>query len=166
MKVLVFGPSGSGKTYVSSELRKLGVNAIDADAIKELSSWYDGAGNKITYPENADQIFLDNHSFLWNREFLKDYLNKNPNIYLFGALGNIFHMLDLFDKVYFLKIDPEIQKERLTYESRENPMGNTEYQRENAVIWGQELEEKARKLNIPFIKATLSPKEIIEIIGI
>ena len=166
MKVLVFGPSGSGKTYVSSELRKLGVNAIDADAIKELSSWYDGAGNKITYPENADQIFLDNHSFLWDREFLKDYLNKNPNIYLFGALGNIFHMLDLFDKVYFLKIDPEIQKERLTYESRENPMGNTEYQRENAVIWGQELEEKARKLNIPFIKATLSPKEIIEIIGI
>ena len=166
MKVLVFGPSGSGKTYVSSELRKLGVNAIDADAIKELSSWYDGAGNKITYPENADQIFLDNHSFLWDREFLKDYLNKNPNIYLFGASGNIFHMLDLFDKVYFLKIDPEIQKERLTYESRENPMGNTEYQRENAVIWGQELEEKARKLNIPFIKATLSPKEIIEIIGI
>ena len=166
MKVLVFGPSGSGKTYVSSELRKLGVNAIDADAIKELSSWYDGAGNKITYPENADQIFLDNHSFLWNREFLKDYLNKNPNIYLFGASGNIFYMLDLFDKVYFLKIDPEIQKERLTYESRENPMGNTEYQRENAVIWGQELEEKARKLNIPFIKATLSPKEIIEIIGI
>jgi len=166
MKVLVFGPSGSGKTYVSSELRKLGVNAIDADAIKELSSWYDGAGNKITYPENADQIFLDNHSFLWDREFLKDYLNKNPNIYLFGASGNIFYMLDLFDKVYFLKIDPEIQKERLTYESRENPMGNTEYQRENAVIWGQELEEKARKLNIPFIKATLSPKEIIEIIGI
>src|SRR3989338_3657146 len=166
MKVLVFGPSGPGKTYVSSELRKLGVNAIDADAIKELSSWYDGAGNKITYPENADQIFLDNHSFLWDREFLKDYLNKNPNIYLFGASGNIFYMLDLFDKVYFLKIDPEIQKERLTYESRENPMGNTEYQRENAVIWGQELEEKARKLNIPFIKATLSPKEIIEIIGI
>ena len=166
MKVLVFGPSGSGKTYVSSELRKLGVNAIDAYAIKELSSWYDGAGNKITYPENADQIFLDNHSFLWDREFLKDYLNKNPNIYLFGASGNIFYMLDLFDKVYFLKIDPEIQKERLTYESRENPMGNTEYQRENAVIWGQELEEKARKLNIPFIKATLSPKEIIEIIGI
>lgn len=166
MKVLVFGPSGSGKTYVSSELRKLGVNAIDADTIEELSSWYDGAGNKIKYPEDADQIFLDNHSFLWDREFLKDYLNKNPNIYLFGASGNIFHMLDLFDKVYFLKIDPEIQKERLTHESRENPMGNTEYQRENAVIWSQELEEKARKLNISFIKATLTPKEIIEIICI
>lgn len=160
MKELIFGPSGAGKTYLSTELRKQGVNAVDADTIEGLSSWYDGNGNKVPYQENADQDFLDNHSFLWDRNFLQDYLNKNPNVYVFGASGNVFDMVDLFDKVYFLKIDPVIQSERLMHESRENPMGNTEYQRENAVKWGQELEEKSRELKIPFLNASLSPQEI------
>lgn len=164
MKVLIFGPSGSGKTYVSQKLKTLGVNAIDADTVEGLSSWFDGAGNKVTYQIDADKTFLDNHSFLWDRKFLKNYLNKTQNVYLFGAAGNVFEMLDLFDKVYFLKIDPEIQKERLTHKSRENPMGNTDYQRENAAAWGRELELKAKDLNIPFIEALLSPMKIMSLI--
>lgn len=65
MKVLIFGASGSGKTYISSKLRPLGIKAIDADLIDSLSSWYDGSGNKVKYPEDADKEFLDNHEFLW-----------------------------------------------------------------------------------------------------
>ena len=164
MKVLIFSPSGSGKTYLSSELKKLGINAIDADSINGLSSWYDGAGNKVKYPEDADEEFFNNHSFLWDRIFLEDYLSKNPDVYIFGASGNIFDMLDLFDKVYFLKVEPDLQKERLLHQSRENPMGNTEYQRENAVRWGQQLEQKAKNLGIEFIDATLSPQETFELI--
>ena len=161
MKVLILGPSGSGKTYISSQLRKQGINAVDADKIEGLSSWYDGAGNKVAYKDNADEEFLNNHLFLWDRKFLEDYLSKNPDVYLFGVSGNIFDMLDIFDKVYFLKVDPDIQKERLTHESRENLMGKTDYQRRNAVRWGKELEQKAKIAGIKFIDATLSPKEIL-----
>ena len=161
MKVLILGPSGSGKTYISSKLRKQGINAVDTDKINGLSSYYDGAGNKVAYKEDADEEFLNNHSFLWDRNFLKDYLSKNPDVYMFGVSGNIFDMLDLFDKVYFLKVNPEIQKERLTHESRENPMGSTDYQRENALRWGKGLEQKAKTLGIKFIDATLSLKEIL-----
>lgn len=162
MKILIIGPSGSGKTYVSSKLRDLGINAVDADLIDWLSGWYDGQGNKVVYPIDADEKFLGSHSFLWNRKFLKDYLDKNPDIYLFGSSGNMFEMLDLFDKAYFLKADPNLLKERLTHESRENPMGSTEYQRENAVNWALEIEKKAKDLDIEFIDATLSPKQIFE----
>lgn len=164
MKVLVFGASGSGKTYISSQLRNFGINAIDADKIKGLSSYYDGQGNKVECPENAGKEFLNNHSFLWDRKFLEDYLNKNQDIYLFGVSGNIFDMLDLFDKVYFLKVEPDLQEERLLHQSRENPMGNTEYQRENAAAWGQQIEQKAKTLGIEFIEATLSPEEIFKLI--
>lgn len=164
MKVLIFGPSGSGKTYLSSEFKKLGVNAVDADKIDDLSSWYDGAGDKVPYKADADEDFLNNHSFLWDKKFLENYLSKNPNVYLFGVSGNIFEMLNLFDKVYFLKVEPDLQKERLLHESRENPMGSTEYQRENAVNWGQQLEQQAKSLGIIFINATLKPKEILDLI--
>lgn len=164
MKILVIGPSGSGKTYVSSKLKELGINAVDADLIDGLSDWYDGNGNKVEYPRSADQKFLDNYSFLWDKEFLKNYLEKKPDIYLFGSSGNMFEMLDLFDKTYFLKADSLLLKTRLTHESRENPMGITEYQRENAVKWGLEIEKKAKGLGIKFIDATLSPKEIFDLI--
>lgn len=164
MKILVIGASGSGKTYVSSKLKELGVNAVDADLIDGLSGWYDGRGNEVKYPNDADQKFLDNHSFLWDKEFLKKYLDKNPDIYLFGSSGNMFEMLDLFDRVYFLKAGPLLLKERLTHESRKNPMGITEYQRENAIRWGLEIEKKAKDLGIRFVDATLSPKKISELI--
>lgn len=164
MKILVIGASGSGKTYVSSKLKELGVNAVDADLIDGLSGWYDGKGNEVKYPNDADQKFLDNHSFLWDREFLKNYLDKNPNIYLFGSSGNMFEVLDLFDKVYFLKVDSLLLKERLIHESRKNPMGRIEYQRENAVKWALEIERKAKNSGIEFIDATLSPEQIFELI--
>lgn len=163
MRTLVIGPSGSGKTYLSKELKKLGLNAVDTDTINGLSSWYYGK-DKVEYPEDADEEFFANHSFLWDREFFKNYLDKNPDIYLFGSSGNMFDMLDLFDEVYFLKVDPQLIKERLTHESRENPMGKTEFQRENAVNWGKEIEQKAKNLEIEFIDGTLKPQEIFNLL--
>lgn len=164
MKVLVFGPSGSGKTYLSYKLKNLGINAVDADSIEGLSSWFDGSGNKVNYPGDAGPEFLDNHSFLWDKEFLKKYLKEKDEIYLFGSAGNITKMFDLFDKVYFLKIAPDLQKERLTHKTRKNPMGNTEYQRGNAIKWAKELEKKAKSAGARFIDATLSPKEIYDLL--
>lgn len=160
MKTLIFGPSGSGKTYITKELRKFNVNSIDADLVTGLCSWFDKNGNKVTYQENADKEWLNNHSFLWDKNFLKQYLIKNPNTILLGVSENIFDMFDLFDKVYYLDISENKQDERLRHKSRDNPMGSTEYQRKNAIIWGQTLKQKARELGIKFIDATQTPEEI------
>lgn len=164
--VLIIGPSGSGKTYVSARLRLKGINAPDGDLIEGLSDWFDDQGNKVECPADADKEFLDTHEFIWDKGFLKDYL-KNPNevLYLFGMSGNIFDMIDLFDKVYFLKASSELLVERLRHESRENPMGRTDYQLQNAINWGKEIEEKAFALGITMIDASLSPKEIFKIIS-
>ena len=119
---------------------------------------------KLPTQRMLHEDFLNNHSFLWDRDFLVEYLKDNEEIYLFGVSGNIYDMLDLFDRVYFIKIDPNTQKERLMHDSRENPMGNTKFQRDNAVAWGEELEEKAKELNIQFIDGSLTPEEMINII--
>jgi dephospho-CoA kinase len=161
MKILIFGPSGAGKTFVSSKLREQGIPAVDADMIDGLSSWFDEKGNKVAYPKDAGKEFLENHDFFWDREFLKEYLRQHETIYLFGGSGNIFEMLDLFDKVFFLKIDPKIQIERLKHPSRANPMGSTEYQRQLAVDWGQALEQQAQKRNVPMIDGNQTPAEIL-----
>jgi hypothetical protein len=164
MRILVFGPSGSGKTYVSTVLQSAGYAAVDADSVEGLSAWYDSSGNKVAYPNDADEDFLNNHNFLWNKEFLANYLKDINDIYLFGMSGNVYDMLDLFDKSFYLKVDADLQKDRLQHESRLNPMGNTEYHRDNAVVWGLEMEEKAKNLNIPLIDARLDPFKIFAII--
>lgn len=162
--ILIIGPSGSGKTYVSAKLRLAGANAPDGDLIEGLSDWFDSQGNKVNCPPGADKNFLDTHEFLWDKDFLKNYLKNQDEVYLFGMSGNVFDMIDLFDKVYFLKASPELLKERLRHESRENPMGRTDYQLQNAISWAKEIEEKARVFGIPMIDASLSPEDIFKII--
>jgi len=159
--ILIIRPSGSGKTYISASLRNQGVNAPDADLVDGLSGWFGAAGKQVTYPENADKEFLDNYEFLWDKNFLSKFLQEQENdIYLFGMSGNVFEIIDLFDKVYFLKTSPEILAQRLRHESRENPMGRTDYQLQNALNWAKEIEERAKKLDIEMIDTNQAPEKI------
>ena len=167
MKILIIGPSGSGKTYLSAELRKNGVNAVDADLVTGLSGWFDESGNEVEYQKDANKDFLDNHKFLLSKNFLKEYLNRQNEIYLFGLSGNVFDMLDLFDKFYFLDVDPDILRKNLRHETRENPMGQTDYQLENALKYAAEIKEKAGKLGIKLIEATNKlPSQIFKEISV
>jgi len=162
MKVLVFGPSGAGKTFVCRALQGWGINAYDDRDIKGLSAWYDKKGNKIESPHTASEALNNQYSFLWDKKFLKHFLAQFTDVYVFGGSGNIFSVLDLFDKVFFLQIDPQIQKERILHSSRETPLMDTN--EDGIVIWGAWIEQEAKKRNIPFINGSLTPKEIFDII--
>lgn len=159
--ILIIGPSGAGKTYISATLRKQGIHAMDADLVEGLAGWFGAGGNEVVYPENADKKFLDNHEFLWNRKFLWKFLHEQQDdLYLFGMSGNVFDMVDLFDKIYFLKTSPEILAQRLRHENRENPMGRTDYQLQNALNWVKEIEERAKKIDSEMIDANQTPNQI------
>ena len=162
-RVLIIGPSGSGKTYISAELRKQEINAVDADLIPRLSGWFNKDGKKVKYPEKADKEFLDNHEFLWNKEFLKDYLESQDDVYFFGLSGNVFNVISLFDRVYCLKVNPEILARNLRHESRENTMGRTDYQLENALKYAEEIEQKAKELGVKIIEVMdKTPEQIFQ----
>jgi shikimate kinase len=165
-KILIIGPSGSGKTYISSALRKQGINAVDADLIPGLSGWFDGKGKEVKYPDNADKEFLGNHEFLWNKEFLKEYLSKQNDIYIFGLSGNIFSTIDLFGRVYFLEVSPDNLRTNLRHKSRKNPMGKTDCQLKNALKYAEEIKEQAKKLGLKIIDATdKTPENFFKIIS-
>ncbi|HWB23941.1 MAG TPA: AAA family ATPase [Chitinophagaceae bacterium] len=162
MKVLVLGPSGSGKTYIARALQRAGINAFDDGDIPGLSAWYNRQGQKVPQPATAQQA-LDNHySFLWSKNVLAELLSRFPEVYVFGGSGNVFDMLPLFDKVYFLKIDPALQKERIR--NAKDRDAKMDFNEDELVIWGGWFEQEAQKRDITFIDASLTPEEIFEVI--
>ncbi|MDB5156685.1 MAG: hypothetical protein JWR50_1392 [Mucilaginibacter sp.] len=163
MKVLIIGPSGSGKTFVAKSLQRAGINAFDADDIEGLSNWYDQNGKKVEAPITAGEAINNHYSFLWSRRFLVGFLAEFDDVYVFGGSGNASSMFDLFDKAYCLKIDPELQKERLRSPLRTTPLMDAND--EGPVIWGAWFEEMAKEKNIPFIDASKTPEQIYQIIS-
>ena len=160
MKVLVFGPSGAGKTYVSHALQKQGINAFDDGDIEGLSSWFDSNGKKVPPPQTAEEALGNHYSFLWSRKSLAAFLSRFNDVYVFGGSGNLFSVLDLFDKVYFLKIESQLQRQRLMSPSRPTPL--MDRKEEDFVIWGDWLEDEAKKRGIPMVDASLTPEQIFE----
>lgn len=153
-KILIIGSPGSGKTYFSEKLRTLGLNALDGDMIKGLCKWVDKEGNNATFPDNASKEWLNSHQFIWDKVFLKKWLNQQKTVYLFGMSGNIFEMFDLFDKVYFLDLKEEELRKRLDSVDRKNPMGKTEEQKQSILKSHKRNREKALNHGAYLIKAT------------
>jgi adenylate kinase family enzyme len=160
MRVLVIGPSGSGKTYIAEKLSAQAVAAVDADLIPGLSGWFDGQGKKVSFPPEADQEFLNTHQFLWDKQFLQEYLDRYDDLIVFGLSGNVFEMVPLFDKAFFLTVPDAVLNQRLQREDRTNPMGKTEHQRNSVIKFAKQLKKKAKKLQLPFIDGTKTPQEI------
>ena len=134
------------------------VRAFDDGDVPGLSSWYDKDGKKVPAPSTADEAMTNQYAFLWSKKNLSRFLSDFSEVYLFGGSGNVFTMLDLFDKIYFLKIDPKLQLQRLRSPGRPTPLMDAG--KDGIVIWGQWFEAQARERNIPFIDAALSPQEI------
>src|SRR4051812_47526722 len=120
-------------------------------------------GIKLLSLKQAQEALDNQYSFLWSKRFLKRFLDTHPEVYIFGGAGNIFNVIDLFDCIFFLKVDPYVQKERILHSTRETPL--MDFDNNGIVIWGDWIEQEAKKRNIPFIDATLSPNQIFEIIS-
>ncbi|WP_214073652.1 hypothetical protein [Mucilaginibacter sp. dw_454] len=163
MKVLIFGPSGSGKTYITKVLQHAGINAYDDADIEGLSNWYDQNGRKVTAPATADEATAKHYSFLWSKKAMAGFIDQFDDVYVFGGSGNVWSVFDLFDKVYFLKIEPQLQRQRLMSPHRPTPL--MDMNDEGFVIWGDWFEQMAKEKDIPFVDADQTPEQIFEIIS-
>ena len=119
--VLITGPSGTGKTYFASELGRLGYPVQDGDHIPGLGYFVDNKTREFAeFNPLGDIEWFTNHTYIWNREVLEKYLEDNPRIILCGGTTNYEEVADLFDKIFYLKVDKELILKNLRDESREN----------------------------------------------
>ncbi|MCC8424876.1 hypothetical protein [Mucilaginibacter sp. UR6-11] len=141
-------------------MKSLGVNAFDDADIEGLSNWYDRDGKIVATPMTADETLNNHYTFLWSRKTLAKFIGQYTDIYVFGGSGNLPGVFDLFDRIYFLKVDPGLQRDRLLSPLRPTPL--MDIKDGDFIIWGEWLEQLAKERNIPFINAAQTPVQIFE----
>ncbi len=127
---LVTGNPGSGKSTLAQELARRGLATIDPDYDPELSYWEDDAGKRVSRaegPASPDEQWLRAHRWVWNRSRLQDVLTQHQApVFVCGIALNIDQVLDLFDRLFLLRIDAETQEERLLAHDTNHPPGRSE----------------------------------------
>ena len=165
-KILITGMPYSGKSYVSVFLKKKGENVVDADSIKGLGQWFDKDGNKVDFPHDANKKWLDAHDFLWDKNFLRSWLDEQKStIYLLGLAANVLDVTKLFDSAYYIDMGSEVLKKRFSNNERTNPMGQTEEQQQAILRDLGDFAQKAKEKGLIFVQADQSPEEIYKTVA-
>jgi hypothetical protein len=131
---LVTGNPGSGKTALAAELARRGFVAIDPDYDAQLSYWEDDAGTctlKADGPAEPDEHWLRTHHWVWSRPRLQEILKEaRAPIFVCGIALNIRDTVDLFERIFLLRIDAGTQEQRLLAYDAQNSPGRNEATRQ------------------------------------
>lgn len=143
--IFITGNSGAGKSSVRRELQKRGYEAHDTDE-DGISLWYHKAtGEATNRPVNeADRTkeWYEKHDWNMSRQRIKELSAKSKKkiIFLCGATSNAPEMLDVFDKVIYLKVDEDTLRSRLKNRT-DNDFGKAPDELSNILSWHKWMEE-------------------------
>jgi hypothetical protein len=146
---LVTGNPGSGKSALARELGRRGLHAIDPDDDPELAYSEDLAGRRAAPPQHPDEEWLRSHRWVWSRSRLEEVLAGHSGpVFVCGIARNQDELLELFDRVFLLRIDGPTQEARLVAHDVLHPPGRSEAGRREiragrAVFEAQMLEHGA-----------------------
>lgn len=116
-KYLITSCSGAGKSAICLELQKRGLAALDGDQVPDLARWIDvGSGQpiKMNYESNMN-INRDRYHWNWDETVLTKLLSQHApdKLFLCGSADNQLQFHHLFDQVFVLTLDPEVQRQRI-----------------------------------------------------
>jgi adenylate kinase family enzyme len=163
---LVTGNPGAGKSTLAQELARRGLATIDPDYDPELSYWEDDTGSPLSRREGPvapDELWLRAHRWVWNRSRLQDLLTQQQApVFVCGIALNIDQVLDLFDRLFLLRIDADTQEKRLLAHDTSHSPGRSEAGRQQIRDGRPVFEAQMLKLGAVALDGTVSTDAVAD----
>ena len=160
--ILITGITGSGKSAIYDELKKLGYKAYDIEIMEGLFNLVDKKTGKIVNNyDNKNLEWVKRHDWICNIKRLQELVRKNAEGTAFycGTAGNLDELLFLFDKIFLLKVSPEILRERLSTR-KSNDYGRTSEVQDWIIEWKNWWENHMVEKGAIIINANRDLKEV------
>lgn len=165
--ILIAGVPGSGKSSVGEKLAQQGYPTIDTDDYPGPTNWVNRKTKIIATPpaQGMTKEWIKQHDYNWDETLLKELLSNTDNGQIFyGSSSNQEALLDLFDTVFLLKVDPVTIIDRLKRRS-DNKYGKTQAERDHVLTWYQTFQDKyAQNDRVIVIDATQPLSNIVRFI--
>jgi dephospho-CoA kinase len=163
--IYVTGAPGSGKTTIQRSLSKRGIECYDIDDEVFGGPHNLLSGKKVIIPpanERSDDWF-DYHEWrIYHDAFRKLKLEAvSKNIVICGVAEADTEIVNLFDKVFYLKLDDQVLKQRIS-DRTENDYGKNPKELEVILNRKRKLDQRYSSANSVLIDASLPLEEVIK----
>ena len=164
---LIAGTPGSGKSTIGKALENKGLLTIDTDAYPGMSNWVNKiTGKKTNSPsEGMDNDWFENYDYDWDINVLSKLLkNDDDKLYFYGSSSNQGELLDKFDKVFLLKVNPDLIQDRLKSRIGTSHYGKTESERLHVLTWFDDFQNGYIESGVETIDASKPIDSILQTI--
>jgi adenylate kinase family enzyme len=161
--ILITGITGSGKSSLCSELRKRGYKAYDIENMHNLFNMVHKKTGKIADKYDKDNLeWVKQHDWICDKNKLQELVRKNAKgiVFYCGTASNLDELLFLFDKIFLLKVSPEILRERLNTR-KSNDFGRTPEVQEWVLEWKDWWENHMHEKGAININANRDLQEVV-----
>jgi broad-specificity NMP kinase len=160
--ILITGVAGTGKSVICNKLNKLGYKALGIEDIDGLFAMIDKkTGKQFKNFDNDNLELVKQADWICNKKKLQHLMRKKSNELVFycGTASNLNDLLYLFDKIFLLKVNQKVLRQRLSTRTS-NDFGRTAEVQRWVFSWKKWWENHMKEKGAIIIDANRSLREI------
>jgi len=164
-KIFITGSSASGKSTLGEQLKSRGYSVIDIDETGSCAWHKNGTEEIENYSPGLGRKWLEEHEWICDYDKIWGEIEstKSEVVFVVGITTNQYSVLEKFDSVYLLTVDPDTLLHRLKNRTT-NYFGKDESEQEFLLDINPRFEKRMIDLGATALDSSKPVEELADII--